>query len=136
MKLVTPRGGRDFHGSVFEFHRNDALDANTFFNNRSGLPVPKLIQNQYGFNLSGPFRLPRFGEGGPSTWGKDKLFFYVYDEETKARSEGSVNRTTLNAASRTGLFTYRRADNSQLQTINLLTATGRTSDARMTNYLD
>ncbi len=135
VKLITPRGGREFHGSLFEFHRNDVLDANTFFNNRAGLPKPKLIQNQYGFNVSGPFRLPRFGEGGPSLWGKDKLFFYAYDEETKTRSGASLLRTVLNSQSRSGQFTYRRLDNGQLNTINLLTLTGRATDPRMLSVL-
>jgi carboxypeptidase family protein len=135
VKLITPRGGREFHGSLFEFHRNDVFDANTFFNNRNGIAVPKLIQNQYGFNVSGPFRLPRFGEGGPSLWGKDKLFFYVYDEETKARSDASLLRTVLNSQARNGQFTYRRLDNGQLNTINLLALTGRVADPKMTNIL-
>ncbi|HEV2904891.1 MAG TPA: carboxypeptidase-like regulatory domain-containing protein, partial [Pyrinomonadaceae bacterium] len=86
LKLVTPRGTGEYHGQLFEFHRNDVLDANTFFNNAAGrfvatdaaviagratvgdlrLPRPKLLQNQFGFNIGGPWRLPRFGEGGPS----------------------------------------------------------------------
>jgi hypothetical protein len=38
VKLVTPSGTNEFHGSLFEFHRNRALNANTFFNNQSGTP--------------------------------------------------------------------------------------------------
>jgi len=55
VKLVTPRGGTDFHGSLWEYHRNDAFDANSFFNNANGLPKPKLIRNQFGFGVGGPF---------------------------------------------------------------------------------
>src|SRR6185369_7311107 len=36
VKLVTPRGSKNFHGSLFEYHRNDAFDANSFFNNAAG----------------------------------------------------------------------------------------------------
>lgn len=155
LKLVTPRGGSDYHGQVFYFRRDDRLDANTFFNNRGGrfaandpnvlagravagaqrLPRPLLRQNQFGGSVGGPFRLPRFGEGGPSTWGKDKLFFYFYDEETRTRSEQSVLRTVLNGQVRNGVFQYRRADNNQLATVNLLTLAGRAPDPRMTQVV-
>lgn len=130
VKLVTPRGSNVYHGSLFEFHRNDALDANSFINNRSGLPKEKLIQNQFGGNLSGPFVLPRFGEGGPVTWGKDKLFFYVYDEETRVAEGASRLRTVLTSNARNGQFTYRRQDNEQLQTVNLLGMANLTKDPR------
>lgn len=135
VKLVTPRGGRSFHGSLFEFHRNDFLDANSFFNNRAGLPKEKLIQNQFGGNIGGPFVLPRFGEGGPATWGKDKLFFYVYDEETRVAEGASRLRTVLTGPARTGQFTYRRLDNDQLQTVNLLGLGNLPLDTRMVNLI-
>jgi len=142
VRLSTPRGTTDFHGSLFEFHRNHKFDANTFFNNATidprtgtGLPKPKLIQNQYGGNVGGPFRLPRFGEGGDRTYGKDKLFFYAYYEGTREASDSSRNRTVLQDQARTGTFTYRRADNNQLQTINLLSLTGRAVDPRIARLI-
>src|SRR6185295_15133388 len=106
VKLVTPRGSKTFHGSLFEYHRNDAFDANSFFNNAAGIGKAKLIQNQFGFQIGGPFVLPRFGEGGRRTYGKDKLFFYAYYEGTIARSDESVTRTVLTSQARQGLFTY------------------------------
>jgi hypothetical protein len=124
IKLVTPRGSNEYHGSFFNFLRNDALDANTFFNNANGTPREKLIRNQFGFNIGGPWALPRFGEGGPSTIGKDKLFFYFYYEGTLERTQTTVNRTVLDADSRTGVFQYRRADNNALQSVNLLALAG------------
>ena len=135
VKLVTPRGASRFHGSLFEFHRNDYLDANSFFNNRAGLPKEKLIQNQFGGNVGGPFVLPRFGEGGPVTWGKDKLFFYVYNEETRVAQGASRLRTVLTSGARTGQFTYRRLDNDQLQTVNLLGLSSLVTDPRMTSLI-
>ncbi|HXC70511.1 MAG TPA: carboxypeptidase regulatory-like domain-containing protein [Pyrinomonadaceae bacterium] len=123
VKLVTPRGGSDFHGSLWEYHRNDAFDANSFFNNANGLPKPKLIRNQFGFGVGGPFVLPRFGEGGPTTFGRNKLFFYGYYEGTRERTDEEVERTTLTGPARSGLFTYSAA-NGSLQTVNLLTLGG------------
>jgi hypothetical protein len=142
VRLSTPRGTTDFHGSLFEFHRNSKFDANTFFNNstidaRTGKAIakPKLIQNQFGGNVGGPFRLPRFGEGGPRTYGKDKLFFYAYFEETRQASDDSRNRTVLLDQARNGTFTYRRADNNQLQTVNLLSLSGRSVDPRIARLI-
>lgn len=161
LKLITPRGTGEFHGQLFEFHRNNVLDANTFFNNAAGrfvasdlavisgraqvgdlrLPRPVLLQNQFGFNIGGPMRLPKFGEGGDSTWGKDKLFFFFFYEGTRTKQEASVTRTFLRNDARNGIFRYRATcgagtapacppgvTNGSIQTINLLTLTGRPLD--------
>ncbi|HLM56572.1 MAG TPA: TonB-dependent receptor [Pyrinomonadaceae bacterium] len=136
IKLVTPRGSSQLHGSLFEYHRNDVFDANSFFNNRTGLPKEKLIQNQFGVTVGGPFALPRFGEGGPRLALKNKLFFYTYYEETRAAEQAALTRTTLTAAARQGNFTYRRSDNGQLQTVNLLSLTGRQLDPRIQSLLN
>jgi hypothetical protein len=52
--VVTKTGSDSYHGSVFEFFRNDVLNANDFFLNRTGQPRPPLKQNQFGFDLGGP----------------------------------------------------------------------------------
>lgn len=145
VKLVTPRGTTAFHGSLWEYHRNDAFDANSFFNNAAGLPKAKLIRNQFGASIGGPFRLPRFGEGGPVTFGKDKLFFYAYYEGTRERTDAEINRTVLTQGARTGQFTYRVTCTAatcpagitpgQLRTINLLNLTGRTTDPLATTLV-
>ena len=127
VKLITPRGSSEFHGSLWNYHRNDALDANSFFNNANGLPRAKLIRNQFGFGVGGPFVLPRFGEGGPATFGKGKLFWYGYYEGTRERTDAEISRTTLTGPARSGLFTYG-ASNGTLQTVNLLSLTGTALD--------
>lgn len=77
ISILTRSGTNAFTGSVFEYFRNDALDANDFFNNRFGLEKPPLRLNQFGGVLGGPIYLPRFGEGGPALWsGKDRTFFF------------------------------------------------------------
>lgn len=86
ISVTTKSGGNDFHGTLYEFHRNRIFDANNFFNNRAGVKKPQNIQNQFGGNLGGPVTLPRFGEGGPSTWsGKNSLFFFFNYEGTRIR---------------------------------------------------
>ncbi|MGH9873098.1 MAG: carboxypeptidase regulatory-like domain-containing protein [Pyrinomonadaceae bacterium] len=75
--VVTKSGGNKFHGTVFEFFRNDALNANSFFNNSTGQKRGILKQNQFGFALGGPLPIFNFGEGGPMFHsGKDKLSFF------------------------------------------------------------
>ncbi|MGH9941776.1 MAG: carboxypeptidase regulatory-like domain-containing protein, partial [Pyrinomonadaceae bacterium] len=63
VNLVTKGGGNEFHGSAFEFFRNDALNANDFFRNSTGQKRGVLRQNQFGFTLGGPIV-------------KDKLLFF------------------------------------------------------------
>ncbi len=54
VNIVTRSGGNRFHGTLYEFFRNDRLDANDTFNNRAGLPRGKLRQNQFGGSVGGP----------------------------------------------------------------------------------
>src|SRR2546429_444080 len=78
ISVVTKSGTNDFSGSAFEFLRNDALNANSFFNKRDGLPRDRLKRNQFGGTAGGPLILPRFGEGGRSIWnGRNRAFFFV-----------------------------------------------------------
>jgi hypothetical protein len=90
INLVTKGGGNDFHGGLFEFFRNDALNASDFFLNRNAQKKGPLRYNNYGGNLSGPVYLPRFGEGGPSIWnGKNRAFFF-WSEEWRRERRGQV----------------------------------------------
>ena len=56
ISVVTKSGTNSFHGTAFEFVRNDIFNANDFFRKRSGLPKPVLKQNQFGFSLGGPIK--------------------------------------------------------------------------------
>jgi hypothetical protein len=86
ISVTTKGGGNEFHGTLYEFHRNRIFDANNFFNNRAGVKKPQNIQNQFGGNFGGPVTLPRFGEGGPSTFsGKNRAFFFFNYEGTRIR---------------------------------------------------
>ncbi len=136
IKLTTPRGGSSYHGEVYDFYRNDKFDANEFFNNADGVAKPKLLQHQYGFNVGGPFALPRFGEGGPLLTQKNKLFFYFYYEYIDTKEDFNPNRTVLLAPARNGNFTYVRTDNQQLHTVNLLTLSGRSLDPRIQQLIN
>jgi Carboxypeptidase regulatory-like domain/TonB dependent receptor len=64
---VSKGGTNQFHGDVFEYFRNSALDANDFFGRGAGAPVPPLQKNQFGAAFGGPIK-------------KDKTFFYAVYE--------------------------------------------------------
>jgi Carboxypeptidase regulatory-like domain/TonB dependent receptor len=68
--FTTRSGTNDWHGSAFDYFRNEALDANNWFNDAEGIPKEKERQNDFGGTLSGPIRVPHVYNG------KDKTFFF------------------------------------------------------------
>jgi hypothetical protein len=89
INIITKSGTNDFHGSLYEFLRNDKLDARNFFAN-AGLK-PEYRQNQFGGSLGGPIR-------------KDKAFFFA-DYEGLRVVQGVTSLTTVpTALERTGDF--------------------------------
>ena len=86
VQILTRSGTNDFHGTIFEYFRNEKLDANDWFANRIDSKRAPLRQNDFGGVLGGPLPLPRFGEGGPSfTNGKDRTFFFFSYEALRLR---------------------------------------------------
>jgi hypothetical protein len=87
VSMVTRSGGNQFHGSLFDYLRNDVFDANDWFANRAGLPRPPERQNDFGGTFSGPVLLPRFGEGGRQPWynGRNRTFFFFSYEGLRLR---------------------------------------------------
>jgi hypothetical protein len=92
ISVVTKSGTNQFHGSGFEFLRNDALNANTFFNKVDGLDRDVLKRNQYGGTFGGPIK-------------KDKLFFFVgYQGQRLVSQQVSGDFTVYTPAQLTGDF--------------------------------
>lgn len=87
ISVVTKSGTNTFHGTVFEYFRNDKLDANDWFANANGLARPELRQNDFGGALGGPVR-------------KDKLFFFGAYEGLRVRQPHVANTYEPDAASR------------------------------------
>ena len=87
ISIVTRSGTNQFHGSIFDYLRNDKVDANDWFANRAGQPKPPERQNDFGGTFSGPVVLPRFGEGGHQPWynGRNKTFFFFSYEGLRLR---------------------------------------------------
>jgi hypothetical protein len=83
VNVIVNSGSNDFHGSLFEFHRNAALDARNFFAPASE-PKPKYIRNQFGGALGGPIK-------------HDRTFFFADYEGTRSR-EGITRITNVPTA--------------------------------------
>jgi hypothetical protein len=122
VQLVTPRGGQDFHGALYEFNRNSKFTANRFFNNTNTIAKPFLNRNQFGGTISGPMILPHFGEKGTSVL-RGKAFFFFNMEIFRQAAQAAGSATTLVSAARNGTFTYVDTGGTQ-RTVNVLTGAG------------
>lgn len=71
ISVVSKSGTRAYHGTAFEFLRNDAFNANSFFNKRNGQPKDVLKRHQFGGTFGGEFFVPKVLPR------KDKAFYFV-----------------------------------------------------------
>ncbi|MGA3168506.1 MAG: TonB-dependent receptor [Terriglobia bacterium] len=92
INMVLRSGTNAYHGSVYEFLRNDKLDANNWFSNQAGGKIPPLRRNQYGLTFGGPIK-------------KDKTFFFVDWDATREHSGQTHNAGVPSAAEKEGDFT-------------------------------
>ncbi len=99
VRMVTKSGTRDFHGSAYEYLRNNALDANSWERNRAGQPRESRRFNQFGYILGGPVYLP-------GRWNTDrsKVFFLWSQEWVRFRRELTSIITVPSLAMRQGDF--------------------------------
>lgn len=83
MTIIIKSGTKDFHGTLWEFVRNDDFDANTFFANQSGSGKPELRLNTFGYNLGGPIFIPHF-------YNRDRnRTFFFWNQEWRRLIQGS-----------------------------------------------
>ena len=82
VSVVTRSGTNSFHGTAFDYVRNNDFNANSFFNNEQGLPVPILKRNQFGGTVGGPIV-------------KNKLFFFFsYEGQRQTSLNDSPGKVT------------------------------------------
>lgn len=93
VSLVTKSGTNELHGSTYWYLRNRELNANTFFNNLTGLPTPKLNRNIGGASLGGPLK-------------KNKLFMFGNYEGRRDALEQSILRLVPTSTIRQGIVSY------------------------------
>ncbi len=91
VQISTKSGTNDFHGNVYEYFRNTALNANDWFSNHAHLGKSPLHQNQYGANLGGPIK-------------KNKAFFFFSWEHESLISASPINATVPTTAELEGNF--------------------------------
>ncbi|MSV30309.1 MAG: carboxypeptidase regulatory-like domain-containing protein [Bryobacterales bacterium] len=126
VNVSTKGGTNEYHGSAFEFLRNNRLDARQYFfkdpESPNQLPPEKqpYRQNQYGFTLAGPIRIPKILNG------KNRLFFMANYEGFKSRRTVNTFATTMTPAQRSGDFSVI-ANPLQDPMTRATTATGITS---------
>ncbi|MGH9842681.1 MAG: TonB-dependent receptor domain-containing protein [Blastocatellia bacterium] len=86
VQLVTRSGTNDFHGSLFEYLRNDKFDANNFFANANNLKRPPIRQNDFGGVIGGPVLLPKAAFGPLAYDGRNRTFFFFSYEGVRLRT--------------------------------------------------
>jgi hypothetical protein len=107
VNIVTKSGTNSVKGTVYEFLRNRALDANDFFSNRAGLQRPPFVFNQFGFTVGGPVVLPKVYDG------HNRTFFFFGYEGARARRASFAAETVPTAAMRLGDFTGLKTPDGQ-----------------------
>jgi hypothetical protein len=102
INVVTRSGTNVFHGNVYEFFRNDALNANNYFNKLTAIPTarPPLRYNDFGFTIGGPVWIPKVYNG------HDKTFFFYSQEFRRVISYTTTTPLVPTAAERTGKFPF------------------------------
>jgi len=91
INMITRSGSNQFHGSAYDFLRNEKLDANNFFSNAAGVPLPPLRRNNFGATIGGPIK-------------RDKTFFFFDYDGTREASLSSFQGGVPSALERTGNF--------------------------------
>ena len=104
-------GGNEYHGSLYGSTRQTGWDANGFFNNAAGLPLPPQTNYTWAGSLGGPVSIPKLYNG------KNRTFFFVALEGYNDTQAVSVSGFTPTLLERQGNFSQTNAPNGGLQTL-------------------
>ncbi|HEY3973517.1 MAG TPA: TonB-dependent receptor [Candidatus Sulfotelmatobacter sp.] len=91
VNMITRSGTNKFHGSAYDFVRNSVFDANNWFADQAGLPLPPLKRNNYGFTIGGPII-------------KNKTFFFFDYDGLRATQMSNANAGVPSDLMRAGNF--------------------------------
>jgi hypothetical protein len=117
IEVITKSGTKSFHGDVYEFIKNDAFNANDFFDNAAGNPRPSDKKNDFGYTIGGPVYIP-----GHYNANKEKTFFFFSEEWRRERDPFPFNHQVPSNAERGGNFNdvcpaagtqFQRTDSTQ-----------------------
>jgi hypothetical protein len=116
VNIITRSGGNEFHGSLFEFVRNERLNANDFITNSLANPTfgrdsngkakrSPFRYNNFGGTFGGPIYIPNFGEGTGSMFTKlKKTFFFFSEEQRRDLRYPTLSSTVPDNLLRQGIF--------------------------------
>ncbi|MCU1262372.1 MAG: Cna B-type protein [Bryobacterales bacterium] len=104
ISVISKSGTNQFHGSLFEYLRNAAINANEFFANKAGVPVLPFVFNQFGGSVGGPIK-------------KDKLFFFFNYEGVRESITTDSVVTSPTLLQRAGDFSQTFTSTGALITI-------------------
>jgi hypothetical protein len=121
LNATIKSGTNSFHGDVWEFFRNDKLDAADFFENAGGVPKGELRQNQFGFTAGGPVVIPKLFDG------RNKVFVFG-DYEGLRRVQGTILTGSVPTAAEraSGYTNFQDLITGQTSAGSLTDALGRT----------
>ncbi|MGH9667385.1 MAG: TonB-dependent receptor plug domain-containing protein, partial [Bryobacteraceae bacterium] len=109
IRIITKSGGKEFHGSMFEYFRNSELNANTWTRNQSATTnfTSPFRYNQFGFNVGGPVYIPGFFNRSREKW-----FFFVGEEWIRYRYTDTQTQTVPTNLMRQGNFSELMGKNT------------------------
>lgn len=110
INIATKSGTNEYHLDLFEFFRNNILNANTWQNNRNDIKRGIVRYNQFGGTIGGPVILPHYN-------GKNKTFFFVSEQSVRSPSAVADETSVPLAARETGNFAGDVNGNGQPVTI-------------------
>ncbi|MBI4873960.1 MAG: carboxypeptidase regulatory-like domain-containing protein [Acidobacteria bacterium] len=90
VQLVSKSGAREFHGGGSYYKRHEQFNANNFFNNQVGAPVPRYRYNTFNYNLGGPVYIP-----GKFNRQREKIFFFWNQEFWPLKTATALQRLTV-----------------------------------------
>jgi len=93
VQLVTRSGTNEFHGNAFDYLRNRDFNANDYFDNAAGVPIPVLIQNNFGGSFGGPIK-------------HNKLFIFGNYQGIRTHAQAVQNTTVPTASAKQGIFEW------------------------------
>lgn len=110
VEVITRSGGRDFHGNGYWYVRNEALNANDFFNNRTNIKRPQYRYNTLGASIGGPIYFP-----GKFNRDRNLLFGFYNIENWQIHLPGALTQYMMpTAAQRAGDFSQTVDTNGKL----------------------
>jgi hypothetical protein len=104
VSVVTKSGTNTVHMTAYDYIRNDAFNANSYFNNKNGARRDVLKRHQFGATVGGPIVIPHLVNG------HDKLFFFsAYQGQRQIQTISTAQYTTYTPAELTGDFSHSGA---------------------------